>query len=280
MERKRVALAVVLGVAVIIATLLGGMWLFPTGEDTHPAGEATDLFTSPDHDSYSATGAIYTDGELFIEFSAEITANGSQYKYTESLDRTIEYYAPADEHGVLYTRYEIQNHSEAQELIGDIEADDDEVVVDRNTVQRETDEHIELLTVGNESERHVDRGEIRSSVETTTSLIPNNLLRVQYAETSPESDVTDGADTVTYAPVDGWYANPSIHRISDSDGTVTVDDETYEIQHVDVSYSYTPVSNWIEYYLDREETATIGLEYTIDTDTPTVTTPDWVAEVE
>lgn len=282
-SQTRVMQTAVLSI-IALGLITGFLWAFPIVEETHPSGDATDTFTGPDEQNYTSTGAIYADGQLFTSFTAEITANDSQYRTVEGPNQTVTEYAPSDQHGIVYARYIVTEADEEEHLMDRIGKDDDERIIATESSGNDGNDGVEIVTVRSEDPRYVDDagGELRNSDEAATSLIVTNLFRQQYAAAgSPSSNSVNG-DAVTYVPVDGWYENPAQHRITGSDGSVVVDSDTYELQYVDVVYTYTEADGWLDYYSNRAdgETATIALEYEHDATEPEIETPRWVTDVQ
>ena len=274
---KTSLLAGVVAISLIAIVVIGVSW-YPPLDESHPAGDADDIFTTPDAESYTATGAIYADGELFIAFESQITADGAQYYRTDARNTTVERYAPADQDGIVYNRYDLQTDEAGENTIERIEDDDDETLVVMEN--RADGDHYRVLTVENESHRHVDRGgSLRQSARSASSLVVVNAIRTQYHEVEPGPDET--FDGRVFEPVDGWYDAAPPYRITAADGVVEVASDSYEVRHVNVTYTYTRnTPSYLEYVRNRDDSASFRFELDFDDESPDVTEPDWVSELE
>lgn len=260
------ALAVGLGIAVVAV-----LFVYPFSLSApHPSGDAAETFTTPDATAYTATGAIHADEELFISFTAHVTAGSGQYYLTEAPNVTVERVAPPDRDGVIYARYRYAIDDRANETIARIEDDEDETIVEMET-RADENEYV-FFTAENAS-----AGALRQSTESVSSLVVTNLYRLQYREI----ETTAGGERVTFEPRDGWYDGATPYRITDSDGHVEVSSASYEIQDVDVEYTYTRnTPTYIHYLVNRDDTATLAFTYTFTDEQPDVPEPDWVSDIE
>lgn len=258
--KKRKAIAVAVAVLVVVVGVSTGAAMFyPLSYDeTNTA--ADDRFTFEPGDEYRVTGEIESNGEPFIDYEAEVAADGERHTVNEGPVGITETYRP-DSDSDLY-RMRIFTDDEAAEQAR--EAVEDSSL--RTLVNEERNGEETRFLIVDERVRDAD-----ASVGTDVTLFLNGLGAVGYER------VEEG-DAHVYEPETGWYDSTSPYRTTDAAGHVIVDADTYSVTAADVTIEMVEAESYVEFLQNRDEPERLSVTFDVEPNAD-VDEPEWVADL-